>query len=54
VADGDRNDRPVPIMDGFLAATAAVHTLTLATRNTRDFVHLGVRPVNPWHEDAAW
>jgi predicted nucleic acid-binding protein len=54
VADGDRNGRPVPIMDGFLAATAKVHALTLATRNSRDFAHLGVPLVNPWHEDAAW
>jgi predicted nucleic acid-binding protein len=54
VADGDRNGRPVPIMDGFLAATAAVHTLTIATRNTRDFARLGVPLVNPWSEDAAW
>jgi predicted nucleic acid-binding protein len=54
VAGGDRNGRPVPIMDGFLAATATVHALTLATRNTRDFAHLGVPMVNPWNEDAAW
>jgi toxin FitB len=53
VADGDRNGTPVPIMDGFLAATAAVHGLTLATRNTRDFTRLGVPLVNPWSEGAG-
>jgi len=53
VADGDRSVRPVPIMGGFLAATAAVHGLTIATRNTRDFTRLGVPMVNPWSDDSA-
>ena len=53
VADGDRHGNPVPIMDGFLAATAVVHAMTI-TRNTRDFARLGVSLVNPWSEDAAW
>ena len=35
-------------MDGLLAATATVHDLTLATRNTRDFEQLGVMLVDPW------
>ena len=35
-------------MDGFFAATALVHELVLATRNTRDFTSLGVPMVNPW------
>jgi predicted nucleic acid-binding protein len=35
-------------MDGFFAATALVHDLTLATRNTRDFAPLGVPMLNPW------
>lgn len=38
-------------MDIFFAATAAVHGLVLATRNERDFAHLGISVVNPWHED---
>jgi len=36
------------VMDGFLAATAKVHGLTLATRNVRDFQMLGIDLLNPW------
>lgn len=34
--------------DGFIAATALIHNLTLVTRNTKDFTGLGVALVNPW------
>lgn len=40
--------RPLPAIDGLLAATALQHDLTLVTRNTRDFEGLGVRLLNPW------
>ena len=40
--------RPVPVVDGLIAATAKVHGLTLATRNTRDVASTGVAVVNPW------
>ena len=40
--------RPLPAIDGLLAATALQHDLTLVTRNSKDFVHLGVRLINPW------
>lgn len=36
------------VTDGLIAATAQVHGLTLATRNIRDFVDLGVPLVDPW------
>jgi hypothetical protein len=37
------------VMDGFLAATADVHELTLVTRNEKDFSVLGAEAVlNPW------
>lgn len=35
-------------MDGFLAATAEAHRLTLVTRNIRDFDALGLTLLNPW------
>jgi len=35
-------------MDAFLAATADVYGMTLVTRNTSDFVRLGVVLLNPW------
>ncbi len=35
-------------MDGFLAATAEVHGLTLVTRNIADFAVLGPLVLNPW------
>ena len=39
---------PLPVIDGLLAATAKVHDLTLATRNTRDLERTGVRCMNPF------
>lgn len=36
------------IEDGMIAATAAVHNLTLVTRNVGDFERLGVRVLNPF------
>ena len=40
--------RPLSAIDSLLAATALVHGLTLATRNTQDFAGLLVPMVNPW------
>ncbi|HVY13667.1 MAG TPA: type II toxin-antitoxin system VapC family toxin [Rhodopila sp.] len=37
-----------PYRDSLIAATAAVHGLTVATRNSADFVHNGVPVINPW------
>ncbi|MDQ3265694.1 MAG: type II toxin-antitoxin system VapC family toxin [Myxococcota bacterium] len=39
---------PLSVMDGFFAATAHTHQLTLATRNTKDFAQAGVALFNPW------
>jgi predicted nucleic acid-binding protein len=41
-------DRPRPVVDTLLAATAAVHSLTLVTRNTRDVSDIPVKLHNPW------
>lgn len=43
--------RPLPAIDGLLAATALQHDLTLVTRNTKDFAGLGVRLLNPWVDE---
>ena len=40
--------RPVPIIDGLLAATALVNGLTLVTRNDRDVSGLGAKVLNPF------
>lgn len=34
--------------DALIAATALVHSMTVVTRNTQDFVHTGVKLINPW------
>jgi hypothetical protein len=41
-------DRPRPVIDTLLAATAAKHALTFVTRNTRDIAGLPVKAHNPW------
>ncbi|MCX6591841.1 MAG: type II toxin-antitoxin system VapC family toxin [Acidobacteria bacterium] len=45
-----RRGRPLPIVDGLLAATALHHGLGLVTRNERDFEGLGLTVVNPWSQ----
>jgi predicted nucleic acid-binding protein len=41
-------ERPRPVVDTLLAATAAVHGLTFVTRNTRDVQDIKVKLLNPW------
>ena len=45
--------RPVPVVDGILAATAMVHDLTLVTRNVSDVSGLGVQVLNPFDGDQT-
>ena len=40
--------RPLPVIDGLLAATALTHGLTLVTRNDRDVAGLGAMVLNPF------
>jgi predicted nucleic acid-binding protein len=42
--------RPIPIMDGFIAATATIFGLTLVTRNTADFENTPAPLLNPWRK----
>ena len=39
---------PRPIHNAFIAATALVHGMTVATRSVADFAATGVRLLNPW------
>jgi predicted nucleic acid-binding protein len=39
---------PLPVVDGLLAATASVHSLTLVTRNVKDVERTGIRWINPF------
>jgi toxin FitB len=41
-------NRPLPVIDGLLAATAKIHRMTLVTRNTADIADLGVHILNPF------
>lgn len=41
-------DRPVPMADGLIAATAKVRGWTVVTRNVKDFDSTGVRLINPF------
>ncbi len=43
--------RPVPVVDGLLAATAVANGLTLVTRNDRDVEGLGATVLNPFRID---
>ena len=41
-------ERPRPVIDTLLAATASVRDLTLVTRNTSDVLDLQVKVLDPW------
>ncbi len=43
-----RKGKPVPLLDGMIAATALEHGLTVATRNVSDFKQAGVKVVDPF------
>jgi len=40
--------RPLPVVDGLIAATARVNGMTVVTRNVKDFEHSGVEVLNPF------
>jgi len=50
MGDGDRTGRTRPAADAQIAAVARRHSLTLATRNVRDFQAMGVMLFNPWSD----
>ncbi len=48
IGQRDLAGRPLALGDARIAATALEFDLTLVTRNTRDFIDLGLRLINPW------
>jgi len=48
VAGWESVGRPISQADAMIAAVARVHGATLATRNTTDFEHCGIRIIDPW------
>ena len=43
--------RPLPTADGYIAAIAAAHGFTVATRNVQHFSDTGVGVIDPWQGD---
>ena len=50
VADRRRLGRPISNPDAQIAAIAKSNAIPLATRNVRDFEHVGVEIIDPWAE----
>lgn len=48
LAQLEKQGKPMPVVDGLIAATALHHQLTVVTRNTRDMEASGVALLNPW------
>jgi len=48
MARGERLGQPISEMDAWIAATAAVHGLTVVTRNVGDFTAHEGKLLNPW------
>jgi predicted nucleic acid-binding protein len=47
-AEGQRQGRPLPVVDGLMLATAAVHRLTLVSRNVADVSQRGIPVFDPF------
>ncbi len=48
VAGRDRIGRPISPFDAMIASIVRSRSASLATRNTGDFEHCGIRVVDPW------
>jgi predicted nucleic acid-binding protein len=44
----ERAGRPLPVIDGLIAATARVHGFTVVTRNSTHFADCDTPTVDPW------
>lgn len=47
-AAAQNQGRTVHMADALIAATASIRSLTVATRNSKDFAGLGIEVFNPW------
>jgi predicted nucleic acid-binding protein len=47
-AEAKRKGKPLPVIDGLLAATALHYNLTVVSRNVSDFARARVPVLNPW------
>lgn len=47
-AEAKRKGKPLPVIDGLMAATALHHNLTVVSRNVSDFARARVPVLNPW------
>ncbi len=47
-AEVEKQGKPLPAIDGLIAATALHYRLTVVTRNVRDMEASGVAFLNPW------
>jgi toxin FitB len=52
VAGREADGNPISGFDGQIAAICRSQAATLATRNTKDFIHTGISLIDPWQETA--
>ena len=53
VAGREKDGNPISGFDGQIAAICRSQAVTLATRNTDDFVDTGISLIDPWQETTA-
>lgn len=51
VASREARGKPIGLADAQIAAICLNHGATLATRNTKDFIHIDIGIVNPWESE---
>jgi len=49
LAEAEKRGEVLPAIDSLIAATAAFHDFTIATRNEHDFMRCSVPVINPWN-----
>lgn len=49
VASRNAGGRPISVLDAQIAAICQAHGADLATRNVKDFEHLGLTVIDPWN-----